>query len=980
MLAVMFAAAWAWAQDVIVWNGDAPVLTPGAEYGQYSVKIEAGATGTLNVDGGWHVSITSDELIDLADGKIGINFTMFTQSSPASVNWTAQVTGSATSGGVVEVTNASSATNRSFNINSGLIQSTGAGATALLSAVPVNVSNAEVKATGDGGKAIFAQVNISGTVASVTVNSGTVSATIGRAIDSYGGVFMNGGTVRVTTGTAIYIGSGNLRLSDQAALVIGQNPVLNAENGLLNRAPQAGHNAGYIISYTIGGGTHANGSTTGLQTSSTHGDVKWAMGPGGAGGISYVLGTKFIEITGVTVTIPELEWIGNPPPAVTQDSRVKINATAGGSGWLNIPANVTVIIVSDGTNEIITGGAIQISLGANARVIWEAKIDRRATFSIQPGSRVDIEDGAQIRGLTIQSGDGTVNINGGTISGSVGTGWGYVTLNVNGGVISSSATAITGSGNATINISGGTISAAPAAFNSGISLGGGKLNMSGGLVVSTHTPVSDSDGEINQTGGALVGYSTWDGMIVLEGGKRDLTITPSNANVYWTKTPSAGIRFGDLFVPIPGVTVADPIDVSDKIVFNSSSKDYTGRHLWVEPAAFDPSFSEGHDWALSYTYEVIDEAGNENASVTWRPWSMSTPGILAGYYPLTAGRYKVTVTYDDLQVTTGTKVATFTINKLVVQLEDFFPPTATEITYGEKVSDSDLEDGMTGGIWAWHNDDKDKVPGAGNPEFRAVFTPTDNDNYDWDAIGDGVFEVELTVNPKELTITGVSATNRGYEAGNVTVELTGGSLVGVVSGDNVDFILGDGTMANADAGTNKAVTTAIELIGAASGNYTLTQPAGITVNIGTTGTTAVLSSDRAVPPSPNSPGGVPKGGVVSTFAGEFTAGPNPVNKQLGSVNFFAGAPLAGARDIRGTLTIFDASGNVVNKIRIVDDGRRRDAMHCVSTTANDSRRIVGTWDLTDTRGRQVSAGTYLVRGAVTIDGKRERVSLMVGVR
>jgi len=78
------------------------------------------------------------------------------------------------------------------------------------------------------------------------------------------------------------------------------------------------------------------------------------------------------------------------------------------------------------------------------------------------------------------------------------------------------------------------------------------------------------------------------------------------------------------------------------------------------------------------------------------------------------------------------------------------------------------------------------------------------------------------------------------------------------------------------------------------------------------------------------------------------------------------------------LTIFDASGNVVNKIAISD---RTDAMLGVSTIESaGSRRIVGTWDLTDRKGRAVSDGTYLIKGVITVDGKKEKVSLVLGVR
>jgi len=67
--------------------------------------------------------------------------------------------------------------------------------------------------------------------------------------------------------------------------------------------------------------------------------------------------------------------------------------------------------------------------------------------------------------------------------------------------------------------------------------------------------------------------------------------------------------------------------------------------------------------------------------------------------------------------------------------------------------------------------------------------------------------------------------------GTTTVTLAGGTLVGVVSGDNLNFTLGTGTVSNANIGTNKTVSTNITLTGTNAHNYTLTQPTGITVEI-----------------------------------------------------------------------------------------------------------------------------------------------------
>jgi len=97
----------------------------------------------------------------------------------------------------------------------------------------------------------------------------------------------------------------------------------------------------------------------------------------------------------------------------------------------------------------------------------------------------------------------------------------------------------------------------------------------------------------------------------------------------------------------------------------------------------------------------------------------------------------------------------------------------------------------------------------------------------------------------------------------------------------------------------------------------------------------------------------------------FAAGPNPVAKSDGLVNFYRdGKPIS-----IGMLKVFDASGKYIIKVKISDkaDGQ--------------SRRQVGSWNLKDKEGKSVSEGTYLVKGTIkTLDGKAEKVSLLLGVR
>jgi len=101
-------------------------------------------------------------------------------------------------------------------------------------------------------------------------------------------------------------------------------------------------------------------------------------------------------------------------------------------------------------------------------------------------------------------------------------------------------------------------------------------------------------------------------------------------------------------------------------------------------------------------------------------------------------------------------------------------------------------------------------------------------------------------------------------------------------------------------------------------------------------------------------------------SGEFTAGPNPVDKHSGTVNFYR----SGKQIVNCELRIYDATGNTISRLYISDRAQNGYAM-----------RQVGAWDLRDLKGRRVSEGTYLVRGVLkTLNGEREKVSLILGVR
>jgi filamentous hemagglutinin family protein len=98
------------------------------------------------------------------------------------------------------------------------------------------------------------------------------------------------------------------------------------------------------------------------------------------------------------------------------------------------------------------------------------------------------------------------------------------------------------------------------------------------------------------------------------------------------------------------------------------------------------------------------------------------------------------------------------------------------------------------------------------------------------------------ITPRPLTSTGITATDRVYDASAVVALTTAGAtLNNTVSGDNVALVTSGatGTMVNKNVGTDKAVTVGgLALTGTDAANYTVTDASGATVDI----TPAALTS------------------------------------------------------------------------------------------------------------------------------------------
>lgn len=154
------------------------------------------------------------------------------------------------------------------------------------------------------------------------------------------------------------------------------------------------------------------------------------------------------------------------------------------------------------------------------------------------------------------------------------------------------------------------------------------------------------------------------------------------------------------------------------------------------------------------------------------------------------------------------------------------------ITYGQTYVPNPTT-ALTGGAWSY------QYAGTANDgtTYDSAAAPTKAGSYAVTATFEsdthiGSKTVNLTIAPKNISIAGVTAASREYD-GTTDVDIIGGTLNGIVGTDAVTpAVPATGTIVDANAGNNKAVTLGtITLTGGDRDNYTLTQPAGITVNI-----------------------------------------------------------------------------------------------------------------------------------------------------
>ncbi|MBT8527482.1 S-layer family protein, partial [Polynucleobacter paneuropaeus] len=160
--------------------------------------------------------------------------------------------------------------------------------------------------------------------------------------------------------------------------------------------------------------------------------------------------------------------------------------------------------------------------------------------------------------------------------------------------------------------------------------------------------------------------------------------------------------------------------------------------------------------------------------------------------------------------------------------------------------------------------------------------------------------ITANISTKTLTVSGTSIANKVYD-GTTAATISGGSLVGVVTGDTVTLTQ-SASFSQANVGTGLAVTIADTLSNNSLGNYTLTQPSGFTANITAAPITVSINAQTKVYDSTNAASltaGTSGNAGSYTLTG-FIAGQGAyINQTNASYN---SANVAGATTVTATLS------------------------------------------------------------------------------
>ncbi len=445
---------------------------------------------------------------------------------------------------------------------------------------------------------------------------------------------------------------------------------------------------------------------------------------------------------------------------------------------------------------------------------------------IKPGSCVVHIYGGEVTATSEKAAagmQGTITIDGGTVTANGGVSVGidgssgetYSSNGINGTVAINGGTVTATGGNVTasdymgaIECYGGTIYAC-----SGIS---GTVTISGGTVTATGGNVT---GDINNYGGTIYACNGVNGTVTISGGTVAAIGDSHTGNSSGTTVKEKGFG-GSLTLGtgmyLYGGTSANP--ESDLSNYRAGAGDYTGdRYVYMIVNNVVPhihsftytatgatitaactagcDITEGLALTISAPTELPYDGSAKAATLSTGYNTTAFPGeYMIKYYKganeVEAANVKVAGDYT-AKVTVGEATASvdFTIAKATPSIETI--PTASAVTYGQKLADSTLTNGVAKlgdntveGKFTWKSTEtKPSVSDSNITEYAVMFNPTDTDNY-----AAVECKVKLTVNRAESTVTVPTAKTPTYNGSAQELvnagSATGGTMYYAVTTDN----------------------------------------------------------------------------------------------------------------------------------------------------------------------------------------------------
>ena len=359
--------------------------------------------------------------------------------------------------------------------------------------------------------------------------------------------------------------------------------------------------------------------------------------------------------------------------------------------------------------------------------------------------------------------------------------------------------------------------------------------------------------------------------------------------------------------------------------------------------------------------------GQTLASATLSGGSASVAGSFAYATPTatpTAGTADKSVVFTPSN-TTSYNTVTFSVSVTVNKANPTVAtgPSASGITYGQTLADSNLTGGSVSvaGSWAWSDSTIEPSPGSANQ--TAVFTPTDGDNYN-------TVERSVSVTTSKATpsiIDSPSAENITYGQTLASATLSGGSAsvdgsfafatptaapVAGTASKSVVFTPSDTSNYNTvslsvSVTTNKATPDVTWPTASGIRNPAPLSSSTLSGGSASFGSTSVAGSFAWVSPTT-----VPASGTAD-YSVQFTPSSSNFSTVTGDVSVtslpaFAGAPTVGvAAQSGGTVSaeITPASGTTLGSVTVTVDGAVRtysvsDDTYSVTVTRADAGKAV----------------------------------------